>query len=169
LRQAASRLSRGLEEANRHVQDLSHGIMPVQIDTEGLMSALQELAATIDGQQQVTCRFECHEPVAVADNNTATHLYRIAQEALNNACRHGQADQIHILLSQEDDRIVLEVRDNGIGFDPVAKHPGGPAGRGLRTMDYRAGIIGGVLHVGRRAEGGTLVRCTVLQGADPHD
>ena len=61
LRQTASRLSRGLVEANRHVHDLSHGIMPVQIDAEGLRSALQELAATTDAQQNVTCCFECNE------------------------------------------------------------------------------------------------------------
>ncbi len=161
LRQTATRLSRGLVEANRHVHDLSHGIMPVQIDAEGLRSALQELAATIDAQQNVSCRFECNGPVAVANNNTATHLYRIAQEALDNALRHGQADQISISLSQTDSQIILDVSDNGRGFDPASTSAGGRTGMGLRTMDYRAGMIGGVVHIDRRDPGGMRMRCTV--------
>ena len=161
LRQTAMRLSRGLVEANRHVHDLSHGVMPVQIDAEGLRAALQELAATIDAQPNVRCRFECNDPVAVADNNTATHLYRIAQEALHNAMRHGQADQISISLSQTDVLIVLDVSDNGQGFDPDAMSAGSRSGMGLSTMAYRAGMIGGELHIDRRQPRGMRVCCTV--------
>jgi signal transduction histidine kinase len=164
LRQTALRLSRGLVEANRHVHELSYGIMPVQIDAEGLRSALQELAAATDLQQDVTCWFTCPDPVTVPNNIIATHLYRIAQEALNNALRHAQADRVRISLFQKDGHIVLEVSDNGIGFDAGATHRIGPAGIGLRTMHYRASLIGGVVHIGRADEGGTLVRCTVLRG-----
>ena len=164
LRQTASRLSRGLVEANQHVHQLSHGIMPVQIDAEGLRSALQELAASTDGQQNVRCWFECPDPLTVANNVVARHLYRIAQEALSNALRHGQADQIRIALSQKDGYLVLDVSDNGIGFDPGVTHRTGRTGMGLRTMNYRASLIGGVVHITRGKEGGMSVRCTVLLG-----
>ncbi|MDB5389417.1 MAG: methyltransferase/methylesterase, CheR/CheB with sensor [Planctomycetaceae bacterium] len=98
LRQTASRLTMGLAEANRHVQQLSHGIIPVQIEVEGLRSALEELAAATEIPEKVACHFECPVPVTVANNTTATYLYRIAQEAVNNALRHSQADQIRIAL-----------------------------------------------------------------------
>lgn len=168
LCEIAHKLNRKLSEANRLVHDLSHGIMPVQIDAEALRSALEELAASTNTPPAVNCCFDCPLPVAVADNTTATHLYRIAQEAVNNALRHSQADRICISLRQNDDQIVLEVCDDGIGIcEPsggaaARKHPG----MGLRTMQYRAGMIGGALHVERRQEGGTLVRCVSPHGRE---
>jgi two-component system sensor kinase FixL len=168
LQQTASRLSQGLTQANRNVHELCHGIMPVQIDAEGLRSALEELAAATDAQKNTACRFECPDPVAVTNNTTATHLYRIAQEALHNALRHSQADQIQVSLSQQDGQIILEVRDNGVGIDPAASRraTATAGGMGLRTMDYRAGMIGGVLRVERNEPKGTLVSCTVPRGAN---
>lgn len=165
LRQMADRLSQRLVEANRHVQQLSHGIMPVQIEPEGLGAALHDLAQTTDTQRDVSCRFECPTPVAVANNTTATHLFRIAQEAVTNALRHSDADQIWISLRQLNDRIVLEVSDNGSGIDKsIVNHAGAQGampGFGLAIMNYRAGIIGGKLHIERRGEGGTSVTCIV--------
>lgn len=168
LRHTASRLSQGLVEANQHVQQLSHGIMPVQIEVEGLRTALEQLAATTHAQQNVSCRFDCPVSVGVANNTTATHLYRIAQEAVNNALRHGRADEIRISLARADGEIILEVSDNGIGFDPPAVERSGAwrgtGGFGLGIMSYRAGVIGGQLRVARRDEGGMLVRCTAPVG-----
>jgi PAS domain S-box-containing protein len=165
FRQTASRLSQGLVEANRHVQQLSHGIMPVQIEAEGLKSALQQLAATTNEQQNITCQFDCPVPVAVADNTAATHLYRIAQEAVNNAVRHSQGDEICISLRRQDGQIVLEVTDNGVGIDeadsPVAVSRNAQ-GMGLRTMKYRCGLIGGMFQIERRESAGTSVRCVLL-------
>jgi len=165
LEQTSQRLLRGLTEANRHVHALSHGIMPVQIDSEGLRAALEELAAATDAQDNISCRFECTGPVAVPSNTTASHLFRIAQEALNNALRHGQANQIKISLSQQNGQVTLQVSDNGIGFNPVLSRVGSPAGGlGLRIMVYRADAIGGVLQIERQGEGGMLVKCTVFIG-----
>lgn len=161
------RLNQKLAEANRLVHQLSHGIMPVQIDAEALRSALDELAASIHAPPTVSCRFDCPLPVMAANNTTATHLYRIAQEAVNNALKHSQADEIRISLWQNDDQIVLEVSDNGVGIDAVVSRVATTRkdrGMGLRTMQYRAGMIGGTLHVERREAGGTLVRCVSLYG-----
>lgn len=160
----AARLVHNLKEANDHVRRLSHGIMPVQIDAEGLRSALEELAASTSLSPGVTCRFEGPVPVKVTNNTTATHLYRIAQEAVNNALRHSQGDDICISLTEQADQIVLEVSDDGLGFHAVVSRVDAAwkeHGLGLYTMHYRAGLIGGMLHVERRPAGGTLVRCTV--------
>ena len=161
------RLNQKLSEANRLVHQLSHGIMPVQIDAEALRSALDELAASIHAPPTVSCRFDCPLPVMAANNTTATHLYRIAQEAVNNALKHSQADQICISLRQNGDQIVLEVIDNGVGIDAADSRVAATRkgrGMGLRTMQYRAGMIGGTLHIERREMGGTLVRCASLYG-----
>lgn len=166
LQEIAHKLCKGLADTHEHVQQLSRGIMPVPIDAQGLISALMELASSTDALQDITCRFESPEVVQVADNTTATHLYRIAQEAMNNALRHSQADGILLSLVRKDNQIILEVSDNGIGIDPVitsrAGVPGGLKGIGLRAMQYRAGVIGATLHIGRRDEGGTQVRCIVF-------
>jgi two-component system CheB/CheR fusion protein len=139
--------------------------MPVQIDAGGLQSALEELAAATNVPENVACRFVCSDPVVVANNTTASHLYRIAQEAVNNALRHGRASEIVISLLGNDDHVTLEVRDNGLGFDPASRRRLGPTedGMGLRIMEYRAGIVGGVLHIERKQERGMLVRCSVPQ------
>jgi len=165
IERAAERLSRGLAEANRHVHALSHGILPVQIDAEGLRSALEELAAATDAQENISCSFEYSGPVVMPSNTTALHLYRIAQEALNNALRYGQADRIDISLSQQNGQVTLQVSDNGHGFEPDFNRQGSPiGGLGLRIMVYRADIIGGVLRIERQAHGGMRVRCVVFVG-----
>jgi two-component system CheB/CheR fusion protein len=167
LRQTAEKLTAGLVEANKHVQQLSHGIMPVQIEVEGLRSALEELAVSTEIPGKVACRFECPATVTVANNTAATYLYRIAQEAVNNALRHSGADRIRISLLDVNHEIILEVSDNGSGFKPVAASRLGAVrkhhGFGLDIMNYRAGIIGGTFRVSRGDEGGTVVKCVIPQ------
>lgn len=168
VRDIARKLDQQLAQANRHVHQLSQGIMPVQIDAEALRSALDDLAASIHAPPTVCCRFECSLPGMAADTSTATHLYRIAQEAVNNALKHSHAKDICIVLRQAVDQIVLEVRDNGLGIEADDCRAAGTRksrGMGLRTMRYRAGMIGGTLHLERRETGGTLVRCVIPRGS----
>jgi two-component system, chemotaxis family, CheB/CheR fusion protein len=163
LKQTAARLLQGLKEANQHVHALSHGIMPVLIDAEGLQPALLELAAVTNEQQKVHCHIAFSGSSSVDNNAIATELYRIAQEALNNALKHGLADDILISLSQKDQQITLEVCDNGVGIDPQSKNGPGSvnSGLGLRIMEYRASMLGGALQVARNSGRGTTVRCII--------
>lgn len=161
------KLNQKLADANRHVHQLSHGIMPVQIDAEALHSSLEELASATNMPPAVYCDFDCPGPIVISDNSTATHLYRIAQEAVNNAIRHSHAGRICISLRQIGDELVLEVSDDGIGIDEAHSRIAMARkdhGMGLRTMQYRAGMIGGVLQVERRQTGGTRVKCALFQG-----
>jgi two-component system, LuxR family, sensor kinase FixL len=167
IRDTIAKIDQKLIDANRHVHELSHGIMPVQIDAGALQSSLEELASSTSGLPNIGCRFICTSPVTLSNNSVATHLYRIAQEAVNNALRHSRATEIILSLKQNGREIVLEVLDNGIGIDEtnlrfaeVKKNHG----MGMRTMQYRAGIIGGTLQVERRKNGGTSVRCVLVQG-----
>eukprot|EP00456_Euglypha_rotunda_P094307 TRINITY_DN9_c0_g1_i2.p1 TRINITY_DN9_c0_g1~~TRINITY_DN9_c0_g1_i2.p1 ORF type:complete len:1283 (-),score=297.99 TRINITY_DN9_c0_g1_i2:13369-17217(-) len=168
LRRTATQLAEGLVESQRHVQQLSHGILPVQVEGEGLRAALEEFVTTMNIQQKISCSFECPVPIRITDNSTATHLYRIAQEAVNNAVRHSHADQIVISLRQEKNDITLEIRDNGIGIpsnESASSNSSREAGFGLRIMKYRADLIGGALRVSKRIEGGTVVKCVFTAGA----
>ena len=122
----------------------------MQIDAHGLRVALKVLAETTNQQQQIHCQFHCDNSVEFQDNTISTQLYRIVQESLNNALRHGHASQITITLMQEQDRITLEVCDNGTGIDPIALKNRSPlrSGKGLDIMEYRASVIGGEFYIG---------------------
>ncbi len=165
LKHIAALLSKRLTETNKNVRDLAHGIMPVQIDAEGLRSALVELANSINLDESIHCEFECEGAVTIPNNTTASHLYRIAQEAVSNAVRHSSADRIRILLTLQDDRIALEVNDNGVGLtNQLLSGELAHSGLGMRTMEYRASLIGGRLQIQQVPEGGTMVRCEIVSG-----
>lgn len=170
IRRIVSRLSQGLVEANRHVHELARGIMPVQVDAQGLNSALEELAASTSAQYGVRCRFECISPVEITSNSTATNLYRITKEAVNNALEHGRGDQIDISFAQNKSHIILEVHDNGMGFDPPGTHNANQAsgGMGLQIMRCRASMIDGVLQIDSQRGTGTVVRCSISHKGDSH-
>jgi len=164
------KLNQRLSETSRNVHQLSHGIMPVQIDPQGLRAALQELTASTNDLKGISCCLDCRIAGEVTNSSTATHLYRIAQEAVNNALRHSRADQIEISLKQQDHQLSLEVYDNGVGFDSedLSRNglPGEKKGMGLQIMAYRAGMIGGTLRVQRGAAGGTCVKCAIFKGVE---
>jgi two-component system CheB/CheR fusion protein len=147
-------LVRNIDEGRSEVRALTKGLLPVQIEADGLMSALEELAAQFHRLPNVDCRFVCDVPVAIQDNTVATHLFRIAQEAVRNAVEHGRASGVMITL-ENGDRIVLTVRDNGVGMQR------GVEGDGLRIMGYRARHIGGSINLDSIEGEGTVVTCTV--------
>jgi PAS domain S-box-containing protein len=157
----AEKVVQGIGRVRAQVRSLSHGLVPVEVDPEGLRAALEQLAASAQESCGCVCTFESASPLTVADPDLATHLFRIAQEAVSNALRHGQARHIRIALGAESGAVTLTVQDDGVGFD---EPPRGVKGLGLRLMRYRAGVIGGSLSVTRSASGGTAVSCRVPRG-----
>jgi two-component system, LuxR family, sensor kinase FixL len=153
----AGEIARYIREAIVQTRMLAHGLSPVALDSDGLMSALHELAATTQKVFGIACAFERVRPVRVADHIAATHLYRIAQEAINNAIKHGRASRITIALDASDAIATLRIRDNGSGF---SAQPATADGMGLRIMKYRAGMFGGALEVRGIDGDGTEVVCT---------
>jgi PAS domain S-box-containing protein len=154
-----------------HVRDaisqtrlLARGLSPVTLESEGLMSALQELASNTVKIFHIGCRFECSPPVLVHDPTAATHLFRVAQEAVSNAIKHGKATQVLIGLNRQRGRVVLTVSDNGGGFPKIIPTQ---KGMGLRIMQSRAGMIGGTLVTENNPAGGARVICSVALKADP--
>lgn len=153
-----AKIAAGLKRVHHDVRALSRGLVPVEVSPNGLRAALAGLAAQVGDQAGIRCTFDAHESVRAPDPTTATHLVRIAQEAVSNALRHGRPDSIHIALRAEYGLLVLEIHDDGIG---IGDSPVPGAGLGLRLMEYRASLIGGTLAVGPGDDGGTRVTCSV--------
>ena len=146
-----------IREAITHTRKLARGLSPVEHETNGFVSALDELAAHVQKLFLVECRLECPAPVFIRNNVYATHLYRIAQEAINNAVKHGKAKRITISLKPAGDRIALAVTDDGLGFSDETKKGGG---MGLHIMKYRASVLDAALEIHSGADGaGTTVTC----------
>jgi two-component system, LuxR family, sensor kinase FixL len=155
----AEKIAAEVREVISQTRALARGLSPVVMESEGLMSALKELASTTHRIFRVDSKFLCPKPVLVSDNTVATHLYRIAQEAVSNAIKHGKSHDIDIILSADSDKITLAIQDNGLGKrapEPATK------GMGLHVMKYRASMIGGSLEI-RKTANGTRVVCTVKQ------
>ena len=152
----AGKIVRLVNEAIHKTRELSRGLLPVVAESQGLMSALQMWAAEVEDIFGVSCRFRCENPVLIHDDTMATHLYHIAQEAVNNALKHGKPGKITIELTAANGRGSLVVRDDGKGFPEVSA---GSSGMGLHIMNYRAGMIGGVLEIHPDPDKGTVVTC----------
>jgi len=145
-----------VNESIKMTRALARGLLPVVSEAHGLTSALEHWAGEVSELFHVGCRFECRDPVFVLDEVLAEHLYRLAQEAVTNAIKHGRAKTITIGLAVVKGGGVLTIRDDGCGFDAITK---GQSGLGLRIMNYRAKMISGSLSVQSAPNGGTLVRC----------
>lgn len=149
-----------VSDAIAQARGMAHGLHPVDMSATGLMSAFKELALTVQQTFRIECSFICETPVLLSDGAVATHLYRIAQEAVNNALKHGKAEQIWIVLARAGDTITVSVRDNGVGFPDALPEK---KGMGLQTMRYRAALIGATLSILKVPSGGTRVDCSVKQ------
>jgi signal transduction histidine kinase len=135
--------------------------VPVGNEPEALLIGLTELAERINAIGQMTCRLEAPGSVTVSDAAVAGHLYRIAQEAVNNALKHARARTAVVRLLQREDGLLLEISDDGVGLPlkPNAKR----RGLGLGVMQHRANVIGAELTITSKRGGGVTVRCVLPQ------
>jgi signal transduction histidine kinase len=152
----AKAISKLLNEATDEASNLARTVRPVEIESRGLMMALGELAARTAHAHRVKCVCVFRRAVFVHDNNVATHVYRIAEEAITNALQHGEATDIRLALDETKDCVTLTVRDNGRGLPKDFPEDGG---LGLHMMRYRARMIGGSVEVRRDPARGTIVSC----------
>jgi signal transduction histidine kinase len=132
---------------------LAKTLHPVDLEAGGLVSALRALASDMESMFKISCQVKCENATSVQDPTMAKHLYRIAQEAVTNAVKHGKATNIRIELASDEEKSVLTVKNDGKSFPKVSTNK---EGLGLKIMDYRARTIGGSLHVHSSPEGGTV-------------
>lgn len=154
----ASAIAHLLDESITQARTLARVLFPVKLESEGLASALQELTASVNHRFAIQCEVDCPRPTPIGDIAVATHLYRIAQEAVSNAVRHAQASHIVVGLQMLHGQITLSVTDNGVGLGDNVRQG---RGMGLHTMHYRARMIDGQLEIKRVESGGTRVACRV--------
>lgn len=157
----ATRIFGLVRDAIEHTRRISRGLSPIRPEPEGLMIALRELARQTAGLFRVRCRFHCSKLVLMGDSTLAGHLFRIAQEAVNNALKHGKPQSISIRLSRARENIALAVADDGKGIGVLSPKR---QGLGLHIMQYRAGLIRGSVTVQPRRGSGTEVICRAPGG-----
>jgi signal transduction histidine kinase len=147
-----------IEQCIATTRALAHGLSPVHLDRDGFAGALEQLAANSQALYGIPVRFVWQRKGEPPSSDTTIDLYRIAQEAIRNAARHSGASEIRVTLNVRPEGFVMTVEDDGCGLPPDAESEGG---MGLKIMKYRAGIVGALLELGAREDGGTLVQCTL--------
>jgi signal transduction histidine kinase len=151
----AGRLVRLIEEGIAQTRHLARGLLLASIKPERLVPELEELAVNVSRQSGVPCRFQARGTPAAPDEQTASHLFRIAEEAVRNSLRHARPRSVEITLAAAEDGLTLTITDQGEGLPPVKSG----AGVGLRIMGHRARVIGGDLTVEHQPGRGTAIRC----------
>ena len=153
-----------VQEAIAKTHSLSLGLTPVSLGSGGLLAAIEELASMTERVFEVTCTFVYDQVLVVDRPIAATNLYRIVQEAISNAVRHGAARRIEISLAVQGEQVTLTIRDDGVGLRRGEENR---EGLGLSIMKHRAEQLGGTLEVLPNG-GGTTVVCTVPGIARPN-
>lgn len=156
-RERLEHLVNGLEEAVSEVRKMSHGLVEGDTKTISLAEDLSKIAHQTGVRTDTPCRFEQHQDADVRDPQISGHLCRIAQEAVNNAVRHGDPGSITLALRRRGPSVTLEIRDDGRGL----RHTGRTRGVGMRNMISRARKIGAALKVLSSGEKGTVVICSM--------
>jgi PAS domain S-box-containing protein len=153
---AAADLTLLLQQSVGDARDLARGLNSAGLTQMGLAVALEALTANVKALHFVACAFTCDRSFPRLDPVVEAHLYRIAQESVNNVVAHARASRIDVSLRIRGRQASLRIRDNGVGIPQRLVDVGG---NGLRTMQYRAHLIGACLQVQRASPHGTLVVC----------
>ncbi len=162
----AQRLVAGLDRVLGQVRRFARGLAPVNVDADGLRAALTQLAGDIRANTGFSCTVTQDPRVVIRDNAVASHLFRIAQEAVSNAVRYAQPQSIRLSLTyDEHGAVCLCIDDDGAGMADLRQAKA--SGLGLRIMNYRAELIGGALQIHSSQPGGTRVSCTLPR--NPND
>ncbi|MCA1659158.1 MAG: PAS domain S-box protein, partial [Verrucomicrobiaceae bacterium] len=157
---ASQTLDEAAQIVNRNVgltRDLARGLQPAELSGAGLKPALKALAEQACENTNIKCHFKAARGVRVTDEDIALHIYRVAQEAVKNAVKHAEAENILITLDRDKEHVCITIEDDGKGFTASRRSKG----LGLHIMRYRANALGGELKIERRKHGGMEIRCKI--------
>ncbi len=157
--ESVEHLERRLQGVTAEARALARGLSPIRLDGSSLATALRALVEDASAGSAMACDLRISGAAPGLDEVVATHLYRIAQEALHNALKHARAHQVRVELELADERVRLEVRDDGVGL-PESRRDN----LGLPIMRHRAALIGAALQVESSPSAGTIVRCLWSRG-----
>jgi len=151
-----------VEQAMNHAHDLAHDLATLDSRETDLSGALENLAARAGQLFEISCQFKSRGRIAPLEANVVSQIYKIAQEAVTNAIKHGKAKRVDISLANGSDSLLLKVQNDGLPFPDLKSKS---TGLGLRIMNYRASLIGGALEIKGVGAHGTCVSCSVpLEG-----
>lgn len=158
LQEQARELGDALRECITVTRSLARGLAPVDLKSDGLAGALNQLAERTSAVSKIQCRFSCRRPIVLHDAQAAGHLYRIAQEAVNNAVKHARPQRIRIDLTRSGRLLRLRVQDDGVGLGASRK---AKSGMGVEIMRHRANVMGASLKIDSRPKKGVTITCTL--------
>lgn len=158
LAEEAEEINSLIKEADEQARTLARGLVPVEFDEKGLEAALERLKQNAEKLFDIQFSLEVLGKLDFDDATQAIHLYRIAQEGVSNAVKHGMATKVSVHLASTDKYIRLRVADNGSGF---SKNWDAQGGLGVRIMQFRARLIGGNLEISDIPEKGAIITCTI--------
>jgi PAS domain S-box-containing protein len=145
-----------VNDAIDHTRGLARGLHLVDLQEGNLEDLMQELVQTTKKIYNIDCKLDFGPDVVIKELTVATHLYRIVQEAISNAIKHGKAKKIIVKAKKKKNKVELSIVDEGVGID-VSREP---SGTGLKIMRYRADMIGANLEIKKGKQRGTVVSCS---------
>jgi signal transduction histidine kinase len=157
----AERIHAVVQQAMSHARDLARDLATLDPKENDLVAALKNLASQAGEMFEMSCSFKAKGRIPSLEPGVVNQLYKIAQEAVTNAIKHGKARRVGISLSNGSDKVLLKIENTGVPFPDLKSRS---TGMGLRIMNYRASLVGGSLEIKRGSCGGTCVSCSVLIG-----
>lgn len=154
----ASKIHLLVQQAMSHASDLAHDLATINIKQDNLPAALGDLAAHAEELFEISCRFKAEGSIPHLEPGTINQMYKIAQEAVTNAIKHGKAKKVDISLVNGSDTLILKIKNDGLPFPDLESRS---TGMGLKIMNYRASIIGASLEIKGTGSKGTLVACSL--------
>ena len=156
--QDVSKIHLLIQQTMNHASDLAHDLATLDFAKRDLPAALDDLAARARELFSISCRFKPDGEAPALESAAVSQLYKIAQEAVTNAIKHGKAKRVSIGLANGGDKLTLTIQNDGLPFPDLHSHS---TGMGLRIMNYRASLIGGTLDIRAKGNNGTIVTCSV--------
>lgn len=148
-----------LKEADEYARGLSRNLVPVELDSSGLVAALQRLTSNAERLFNIECNLVNTLNIHFDDPTSLTHLFRIVQEATSNAVKHGNASKVQVDMESDETKLTIKIEDNGSGFSPDwDQHKG----LGVRIMRFRSRLIGANLEISESSLGGAAIIVTLL-------
>jgi two-component system sensor histidine kinase UhpB len=163
--QEAGRIQTLIQETMNQTRELSHDLVTLDLREKDLVSAMENLVRHLQRTFEISCNFSCNATIPPLEPNVVTQLYKITQEAVTNAIKHGKAKGVEICLRNGGDSLTLSIRNDGLPFPEVVA---GSAGIGLRIMSYRAHLIGATFEIKPGERQGAVVTCKVPISSSRH-
>jgi signal transduction histidine kinase len=159
-----------MHDVIQHTHNLARQFSSLDVKGDDLATVLKGLAASVEKLFAIVCDFSVKGNPPRLPHNSTVQLYKIAQEAVSNAIKHGKATEVAIGLSCEDDQLIMTIKNDGTPFSPP---PDNSTRMGLRIMRYRANTIGAELEIKASGKSGTLATCWLptkktISNGQPH-